>query len=629
MCGISGIICLTPSASAWQASLQRAVELLRHRGPDATGTFSDGTVAFGHCRLSVIDISEAANQPMQSGEVVITYNGEIFNYRDLRRELEQQGAVFQTQSDTEVLLRLFERQGMNMLHRLNGFFAFALYDRQQRRCWLVRDRFGVKPLYYYADRNVVAFASELDALLQWPVPRVLDEVSLVHYLQLNYIPAPHSICKNVRKLLPGTWLQVDAGDTTEIVEQRWYALPHELPASQRIRNYEEACSTLFDLLSDSVRQRLVSDVPLGVFLSGGIDSSIVAGLASRHMQRVRSFSVGFSDDEFFDETPYARLVARHFQTDHTVFSFGRKQLAEAALNLLEHPGEPFADSSAILVFLLSKSVRPSVKVALSGDGADELFGGYLKHVAEYRIRNPLLVDRFLLLLAPLLSVLPQSRNNWWQNRLRQIQRFAAGNRLPATERYWRWCTLASEAEAYEVLRLSVPVEEERQRRRWLTRLLANGHSLEQVLRTDVAMVLPDDMLMKVDRCSMAHGLEVRNPFLDYRIAEFAFRIPDAFKVDRRRRKKIVHDAFRSLLPEALYHRPKKGFEVPLHSLLTAELRGTMEEVFHPDFLRQQGLFDVLVVSRLRQKLGSANPGDSAARLWGLLVFQHWWRRHLQ
>lgn len=626
MCGITGVVLLNPSATDWFAGLPHALTLQRHRGPDASGTFREDGVAFGHCRLSIIDVSHEADQPMEGSGHVIAYNGEIFNYRELRRELEQAGYSFRTRSDTEVLLHLYDHLGMDMLYRLNGFFAFALYDRRRRICWLVRDRFGVKPLYYYTGDNVVAFASELDALLQFPVPAELDPVSLYHYLQLNYIPAPFTICARVRKLLPGELLEIRTAAPAAVRPRPWYTLPYAPAERFTGPRYDEACAELFELLSDAVRQRLVSDVPLGTFLSGGLDSSIITGLASRHQQRIKSFSIGFDGDDFFDETRYARLVAGHFHTDHTVISLTRRQVAEAAHDLLHHPGEPFADSSAILVYLLSRQVRGEVKVVLSGDGADELFGGYLKHVAEYRMRHPGLPERAALLLAPLLRGLPQSRHSRWQNWLRQLQRFAAGARLSAADRYWRWCALASEQEAQALLQSSVPLQEVRLRQQWLTRYVSEQNTLQAVLRNDVSMVLADDMLMKVDRGSMAHGLEVRTPFLDYRIVEFAFRIPERFKTDYRHRKKIVHDAFRSLLPAALYHRPKRGFEVPLHGLLTGELQDEVAGGLGSGFIREQGLFDVAQVERLKKKLFSANPGDAPARIWALLVFQRWWQR---
>ncbi|MCS6991397.1 MAG: asparagine synthase (glutamine-hydrolyzing) [Chitinophagales bacterium] len=626
MCGITGCISLHAALPTSLPALKQAVRLLQHRGPDAAGIFQDEQVAFGHCRLSVIDVSEAANQPMQVDQVVITYNGEIFNYRELRRELEQQGEIFHTQSDTEVLLRLYRRHGIQMLDRLNGFFAFALYDAGLRCCWLVRDRFGVKPLYYHLQNDQLFFASELDALLPWAKQWQLDEVSLFQYLQLSYIPAPYTICREVFKLPPGSFLEVELKAPQAVQVRRWYSLPSCGPIP-RVQNYEQACRQLFELVSEAVRLRLVSDVPLGTFLSGGLDSSIITGLASRFQPRIKSFSIGFQEDPFFDETEYARRVAQHFLTDHVVFSLSRRELAEAATELLHHPGEPFADASAILVFLLSKKVRSSVKVVLSGDGADELFGGYLKHTAEYRIRHPGLTERVALFMAPLLAGLPQSRNNWWQNRLRQVQRFAAGARLPGPERYWRWCSLASPKQAAALLAIPVMQEEFLRRQKSLTHQVALNDTLEGVMLNDVHLVLPDDMLMKVDRCSMAHGLEVREPFLDYRVVEFAFHIPDTFKVDRQKRKKIINDTFCSLLPPELYHRPKRGFEVPLQALLTTELRHQVASCCDPEFLRQQGIFDPSAVEQLRRKLFSGNPEDSAAHLWGLMVFQHWWRRH--
>ncbi|MFI5135851.1 MAG: asparagine synthetase B family protein, partial [Chitinophagales bacterium] len=393
-----------------------------------------------------------------------------------------------------------------------------------------------------------------------------------------------------------------------------------------INNYDAAKDRLFELLNDAVRLRLISDVPLGAFLSGGIDSSIVCGLASRHTQQLKTFSIGYSEHEFFDETKYARLVSKHFNTEHTVFSLSRNDLHASLFDALNYFDEPFGDSSALPVHILSQHTRKHVKVALSGDGADELFGGYLKHLAEFRARNQRLPELSAAFLSPLWKMVPKSRNTSWTNLARKAQRYVEGIKLSTRDRYWQWCSLADEKQAADLLLFSPDEKKYKQRKEELTQFIGSRKDLNDVLLNDVSLVLPDDMLMKVDYMSMANSLEVRTPFLDYRVAEFAFSIPAAFKVDRHRRKKIVYDAFKDFLPSELRNRRKQGFEIPLHSFLTTELSPLIENYFSDSFIFDQKIFDVSAIRNLKEQLHSSNPNDSASRMWGLLVFQHWWKQ---
>ncbi|MGB3074024.1 MAG: asparagine synthase (glutamine-hydrolyzing), partial [Chitinophagales bacterium] len=428
MCGIIGLIAKNSIGNQWMQYMSAAASTLHHRGPDAQHFFSNETVSFGHCRLSIIDLSETADQPMtdDSGRFTIIYNGEIFNYRELRAQLESKGEKFHRQSDTEVLLRLYMVQGKEMLSVLNGFFAFAIYDNKEKTCFVVRDRFGVKPLLYYEDENCLLFASEIKALLQFPLKKAIDKVSMQEYLQLNYIPAPDTIFSSIKKLLPGHYLW-KKGDQT--IQQSYYSIPVYQPHTVSKPDYEKKQTELFQLLEEAVHIRLISDVPLGAFLSGGLDSSIICGLAAKHTSRLKTFSIGYKEDGFFDETNYANAVAKHFNTDHTVFTVSRNQMYESLFEVLDYFDEPFADSSALPVYLLSKLTRKQVKVALSGDGADELFGGYIKHTAEYRARNTRLAELAVAASRPLLKLFTASRNNAFLNRMRQLQRFAEGMKL--------------------------------------------------------------------------------------------------------------------------------------------------------------------------------------------------------
>lgn len=631
MCGISGIFAFNERGLASVNKLMAATDAISSRGPDSHGTFAHGPVGLGHRRLSVIDLSAEGGQPMHdgSGRYTIVFNGEIFNYRELRQRLLGQGHTFRSQTDTEVLLTLYIKEGPSFLNRLNGFFAFAIYDREEETLFLARDRMGVKPLLCYRDEDKLIFASEMKALLAFGIPRELDLVALYQYLQLNYIPGPASIFKGVKKVKPGNYLLLRRD---KVSNKAWYRIPY---SARKARNnqqpYAEQQKRLVTLLDAAVQRRMVADVPLGAFLSGGIDSSVIVALASRHTTRLNTFSIGFRDEPFFDETKYARLVAEQYKTNHTVFSLTNDDLYSHIFDLLDYTDEPFADSSALAVHILSQRTRQKVTVALSGDGADELFAGYNKHMGEYRVRQGGRLAQTVSALAPLWEVLPKSRNSFLGNRVRQLQRFAWGMNSSVKDRYYRWASLASEEEARRLFRPEVwqGVENriyKKRKKRILDHLTEHG-DLNEVLYTDMHLVLPNDMLPKVDLMSMANSLEVRTPFLDYTVVDFAFTLPESSKIDGRMKKKILQDAFRPLLPEELYQRPKQGFEVPLLKWFRHELKSLITDNLLADtFIEQQGLFAVAEIRLLKRKLFSSNPEDIHARIWALLVFQYWWKK---
>jgi asparagine synthase (glutamine-hydrolysing) len=414
--------------------------------------------------------------------------------------------------------------------------------------------------------------------------------------------------------------------------KKWYSIPYDRESTERNPiPYSDAKRQLAGLVEASVERRLVSDVPLGAFLSGGIDSSIVAGLASKHQADFHTFSIGFRDEKFFDETDYARMVAKHFGTKHTVFSLSNHDMYQHVQSILDHIDEPFADSSAIAVYVLSKETRKYATVALSGDGADEVFGGYNKHEAAVRMMNPGLTENLTMMLAPLARLIPQSRNSRISNKARQVVRFAEGARLRDRERYIRWATLGRFEEAYALLhpeyRKDAPEKDFAMHWRDILFTIPDKANLNDILYADMQLVLPNDMLAKVDLMSMAHGLEVRTPFLDYELVNFVFSLPSRFKIENGVRKKILQDTFRDFLPPKLYNRPKKGFEVPLLGWLRKDMKSLIEdELLSQDFIASQGIFDYAEVEKLKTKLYSSNPGDAPARIWGLVVFQWWWRK---
>ncbi len=627
MCGITGVFAFNLVGKFSKINVASATASLAHRGPDFHDVYVDEWVCLGHRRLSIIDTREVAHQPMwdETGRWCIIFNGEIFNYKEIRETLRQRGFSFTTESDTEVLLKLFIRDGETCLNQLNGFFAFCIYDKQEQSLFLARDRYGVKPLFYLLDEDKFLFGSELKAIISYGIKKDIDYDSLYTYLQLNYIPAPDTIFSGVKKLLPGHFMRVQFGKGTV---QPYYTIPYNPSKIQTPPSYGDAQNTFRDLLDKAVQRRLVSDVPLGAFLSGGIDSSVITGLAHRHKPDLETFSIGFRDEKFFDETRYAELVSKHFGTRHTVFALSNQEMSSHLHDILDALDEPFADSSAIAVYLLSKETRKIATVALSGDGADELLGGYNKHAAFYRALHPAGAERAVAALKPLWMVLPKSRHAPFSNAVRQLDRYARGANLSATDRYWLWASIANEKQADRLLR-----QELRNhvlfsgRQQELLKTLPSSETMNDILLTDMRVVLPNDMLTKVDRMSMAHGLEVRTPFLDVDVVNFLFTLPDDYKIDASMRKKLLQDAFREMLPAELYQRPKKGFEVPLLKWLRKDMKGVIRnELLSKKFIEDQGIFHYPEIQRLRRQLFALSPGDVHARVWALVVFQWWWKK---
>ena len=631
MCGIAGAYSFKNKiiSDEW---LQNAATSLNKRGPDNQNFVSIGNCSLVHARLSIIDTSESANQPIYdaTGRYAIIFNGEIFNYQEIKKELEQKGVQFKTQSDTEVLLYAYIQFGETFLHKLNGFFAFAIFDKLEDSLFIACDRFGIKPLYYYSDEDYFFFGSELKTITQFPVKKEINWSSVAAYFQLNYIPGKNSIFKNIQRLEPGHQIFIH---NSEILIKQWYTIPYNaLKAEQNQLSYDEQQKKLVELMDDSVRLRLISDVPLGAFLSGGIDSSVVTAMATRHTKHLNTFSIGFEGNSFFDETPYANLVAKHFNTNHTVFKLKNDDLFESLNELLEYTDEPFADSSALLVNILSKFTRKHVTVALSGDAGDELFAGYNKHYGEWQMRNGSWQANVIHLLQPVWQSLPKSRGGGIANKIRQLERFSNGMDLTPAERWWRWCCINDLDFVDKLLndKVDASMAEIIETRQYFSSKVQFDGTLNDDLLADVGMVLPYDMLVKVDRMSMRNSLEVRVPFLDYRIVEFAFSLPVSSKINGNIKKKIVQDAFREILPKELYNRPKKGFEVPLLQWFKTDLKDKiLNDWLSDEYIKAQGIFNVETIRQLKLQMLSNNPGDVHAQIWALIVFQNFWRKYME
>ncbi|MBI4596956.1 MAG: asparagine synthase (glutamine-hydrolyzing) [Candidatus Omnitrophica bacterium] len=621
MCGIAGVVHFDGRPVASDV-LQGMVAALRHRGPEGEGIQSLATgslrIGLGHARLKIIDLSDAAAQPMgnDDGSIWLVFNGEIYNFRELRASLEQRGHRFRTSSDTEVLLKLYEADGDACVQQLEGMFAFAMWDSRKGQLLLARDRAGKKPLFYRATPTMIAFASEMKALFQHPdiVPEV-DTATLPAFFLFGYVPSPATIYQGIQQLPPGQVLIARDG---HVRLQEYWDAPLPPASSGRAPSEAEAASRVRELLTAAVARRLISDVPLGAFLSGGIDSSIVVGIMSRLCDEpVRTFSIGFAGDPAFDETSYARIVAKRFGTRHTEFIVEPKAI-ELIDRLVWHHDGPFADSSAIPTYLLAQLTKQHVTVALSGDGGDELFAGY------QRFRAVLLseaIPRWLRTAgASALTRLPA----WGHPRslYRRAQRFAQGTVLPFEHRVNRWVSIfyedlpqlrlgASGGATHPSIACASYLARSRQ-----------ASALTQLLYVNFKMYLLDDLLVKMDRCSMAHALEARSPFLDRALIEYVCGLPDAMKLRGGATKVILRKAFADLLPPEVLTRGKMGFGVPLHHWFRYELRDFVTDwLLAPNALLRQYLHQPYVRQLVQQHF--AGRCDHSHRLWTLLTFEVW------
>ena len=633
MCGIAGVFAFNDEGKSKINFIAASIKTLNKRGPDFIDIYKETDFALAHARLAIIDTSNAANQPFtdQSGAYTIVFNGEIFNFKALKAELMLKGVKFRTESDTEVLLNLYIKEGKTCLNKLNGFFSFAIYNHHSKELFIARDRYGIKPFIYTVQDDYFCFASELKALLKFEIPKKINKAVLLQYFHLNYIASNNSIFEGVHKLPPGHYAVLKNG---KLQIDCYYKIMQTGQGIVEKLDYQESCSKLYHLLDDAVKLRMISDVPLGAFLSGGIDSSIITALASKHTKHLNTFSIGFKDEPMFDETSFAKLVAKKCQTNHTVFSLTNNNLYENLNDMLAYIDEPFADSSALNVFILSQQTRKKVTVALSGDGADEMFAGYNKHAAAFAVLNNQYKINSLKHVSPLFKMLPQSRNTKFGNLVRQFDKLTAGAKLNDAERYWRWAGFYDDNHLVNLFKPNFIDTSSYDGYKSMKASLLNAfssnqvQSMNQILLTDMKMVLAGDMLTKVDSMSMANSLEVRVPFLDYRVVDFAFSLPDNFKITAKNRKLILKDTFKNELPLEIFNRGKKGFEVPLLKWFKTDLKSLIiDDLLSEKLIQEQQIFNYNYIQNLIKKLFSSNPGDTVAKVWALIVFQTWYKKY--
>lgn len=628
MCGIAGVLFADPSRPVERGVLQAMGNRIAHRGPDAEGFWQEPGIGLVHRRLSIIDLA-GGDQPIgnEDGSVQVVYNGEIYNYQALRADLEGRGHRFRTSSDTEILVHLYEEVGERLVERLRGMFALALWDRQRRRLLLARDRVGLKPLYVYRHADQFVFASELKPLLACPgVPRELDPAALEDYLTWGMVPGTRTIFRGVSKLPPAHTLLISPEDWNAAPRRYWQLRlqPDPRPTPDE---WQEA---VLAKLQETVRLHLIADVPVGAFLSGGIDSSLMVALAAGQTQGpLQTFSMGFAE-EAFSELPHARAVARQFSTRHTeeIVTPDAVRLVE---ELTHHYDEPFADPSAVPTYLVSRLAARSVKVVLTGDGGDEAFGGYARYAhdlkeAAWRRRLPAWVRR--LALRPLARIWPKA--DWLPRHLR-AKTFLTNLALDPGPAYANTLSLCRRPLRRQLLAADVAAR-------------LNGYEPEQavlagfsnappgdelggMIAADVALLLPDDFLVKVDRASMAHGLEARPPLVDHELLELAARIPSEWKVHQGQTKWLLRQTARRVLPPAISERPKQGFDVPLDEWF----HGPLVEVFEETVLRPQAqVADLLQQRRIRGlfRAHRTGTGRHGGLLWALLMLARWAEHYL-
>ncbi|MBU4304707.1 MAG: asparagine synthase (glutamine-hydrolyzing) [Candidatus Omnitrophica bacterium] len=625
MCGICGTLNFN-GQKADRSLLESMADALVHRGPDAHGYYISGNAGLGHRRLAIIDLN-TGDQPLhnENSTVWTVVNGEIYNYHQLREMLEAKGHRFYTNTDSEVVVHLYEEYKEDCVKHLRGMFAFALWDDREKLMFLARDRLGKKPIVYWHDEKQerFIFASEIKAVLQAPfIKKEVDIQALNLYLTFLYVPAPWTMFKGIKKLPPAHYMIIKGKNIT--LKRYWHLelnVGNESPAA-----YEEG---LLQQLDEAVRIRLMSDVPLGAFLSGGIDSSAIVGIMSKHMQEpVKTFSIGF-EEKLYNELFYARIAARLFKTDHHELVI-RPQAIDILPKIIHHYGEPFADYSCIPTYFVSQFAASKVKVALTGDGGDESFAGYYRYTAcqaaEIFDRMPRFVSKIGLALLSCINKSHDIRTIRWQ-----VKRFFRSLQYPALKRYLNWIAAFNEQEKKQLLCADVlgkvNLEQDLDFLASFHRQYKNVRFLDAVIQTDINTYLPFDLLVKTDIASMANSLEARSPFLDHKLMEYAATIPLSLKLHNFNNKYILKRSLRGMLPDSIIHRTKKGFGVPMGQWFRGQLKGFMQDILLDEKSRARGYFQINYIKQLIDDHMS-EKSDNCYKLWAVLLFELWHREFI-
>lgn len=624
MCGICGFSFPDKNPADFDV-LVRMTSTLEHRGPDEEGYHTDMGIALGHRRLSIIDLA-TGRQPIHNEDETIyaVFNGEIYNFPELKRDLQAGGHTFYTKTDTEVLVHLYEEMGERFLEKLNGMFAFAIWDGRKRELFLARDRIGIKPLYYAFDGRHLSFASELKSLLKTPfVDGTLDLESLSLYLTYDFVPAPYSICKGIRKLPPGHYLVYRDG---RLWERPYWDLDLRDRWGENVPQ-ERVCQEIWSRFRKAVRMRLISDVPLGVLLSGGIDSSsVLAALREEGVDKIKTFSIGFEDSSF-DESSFARRAATFFGTDHYEEILSPQKLLDILPTVGSLLDEPLADASIIPTFLLSQFTRKSVKVALGGDGGDELFAGYPTYqafrLAQIYARVPSWLRRNL--VETWVMKLPVSFDNMSLDF--RLKKFVRGMSYPPIIRNYVWLGTFSPEEEQKVLNAEIGAEVAELDEYGILNNYLDGKVFDSLLAKllflDMKLYLQEGVLVKVDRASMANSLEVRVPFLDHYFVDFVTALPEGLKLRGLTTKYILKKTMEDKLPRQIVCRKKKGFGIPAAKWIAGDLKELFLDLFSAERIKRQGIFDPTAIQDLLEE-HLAKRVDNRKKLWNLCIFQLWW-----
>ena len=627
MCGIVGIINLKgKSVEDRKNDLQIMIERLRLRGPDGVGICVDKHVGLAHRRLSIIDV-KGGGQPMsiEEGNIIITYNGEVYNFREIRHELEQEGATFKTESDTEVIALAYKYYGIEKcLSKLQGMFAFAIYDKKNNSVILARDSYGVKPLYYRIKNEYLEFASELKAFAPSLKDYRINKKALNLFLTLSYIPSPYTIYEGIDKMRPGHYMTIDASGKINVKQYFKVTDPIE---DRRENDYEASKQKLKELVFASVKKRLVSDVPVGTFLSGGIDSSIVTCVMGKlQKEPVKTFSIGYEEQDY-DESDRAELVAKHIGAEHHKYILRYDDVLKALDEIILYYDEPYGDSSSIPSYYVAQQASQEVKVVLTGDCADELFGGYEKYLVDYYVNKYKKTPEVLrTLFEGCVNLIPVNKHT--NHLLRKIGKVVRSSKMTGFDLYYSMLSIGFmddmrkellKPEHYEDIKVDYKKEYEG--------LDSNMTFLQKEQLMDMGKMLEGQMFPKVDRACMHCSLENRAPFIDGEIVKFALNIPDAFKIFGKDKKRILKETFKDILPEQTVGFSKKGFDVPVDYWFRNELKDELSSLLNEDFIENQGLFNYAFVNNLLKE-HLCRKKNNKELLWNLFVFQKWYCKNL-